>query len=219
MAQNPQLQAIESQLSCPHGDTGLDFAHMMHNTNLGMTQAGFAALQLPISANLLEIGHGNAAHLPLLQQIAGLHYTGLEISNLMQQEAMRLNQAAVAAHMAEFLHYDGSTLPQFSQLFDGILCVNTVYFWAQPTAFLQALRPQLKPTGRLSLVYMDEDYMHSLPFVGERFQVYSVSALQDLVCQAGFVLLETQDRQDQVAMKDTGKLIDRHYHVSCFGLA
>jgi len=132
---------------------------------------------------------------------------------------MRLNQAAVAAHMAEFLHYDGNTLPQFSQLFDGILCVNTVYFWAQPTAFLQALRSLLKPTGRLSLVYMDEDYMRSLPFVGKRFQVYSVSVLQDLVCQAGFVLLETQDRQDQVAMKDTGKLIDRHYHVSCFGLA
>ena len=219
MAQTTQLQAIESQLSCPHGDTGIDFAHMMHHTNVGMTQAGFTALKLPFSAELLEIGHGNAAHLPLLQQVAGLHYTGLEVSSLMQQEAMRLNQAAVAAHMAEFLHYDGSTLPQFSQLFDGILCVNTVYFWAQPTAFLQALRSRLKPTGRLSVVYMDEDYMHSLPFVGERFQVYSVSTLQDLVCQAGFVLLETQDRQDQVAMKDTGKLIDRHYHVSCFGFA
>ena len=219
MAQLSQLQTIESQLSCPHGDAGIDFAHMMHHTNVGMTQAGFTALKLPFSAHLLEIGHGNAAHLPLLQQIAGLHYTGLEVSSLMQQEAMRLNQAAVAAHMAEFLHYDGDTLPQFSQLFDGILCVNTVYFWAQPTAFLQALRSLLKPTGRLSLVYMDEDYMHSLPFVGERFQVYSVSALQDLVCQAGFVLLETQDCQDQVAMKDTGKLIDRHYHVSCFGLA
>ncbi len=219
MAQLSQLQTIESQLSCPHGDTGIDFAHMMHHTNVGMTQAGFTALKLPFSAHLLEIGHGNAAHLPLLQQIAGLHYTGLEVSSLMQQEAMRLNQAAVAAHMAEFRHYDGHTLPQFSQLFDGILCVNTVYFWAQPTAFLQALRPLLMPTGRLSLVYMDENYMHSLPFVGKRFQVYSVSALQDLVCQAGFVLLETQDHQDQIAMKDTGKLIDRHYHVSCFGLA
>ena len=172
MAQLSQLQVIESQLSCPHGDAGIDFAHMMHHTNVGMTQAGFTALKLPFSAHLLEIGHGNAANLPLLQQIAGLHYTGLEVSSLMQQEAMRLNQAAVAAHMAEFLHYDGNTLPQFSQLFDGILCVNTVYFWAQPIAFLLALRPLLKPTGRLSLVYMDEDYMCSLPFVGERFQVY-----------------------------------------------
>ena len=80
---------------------------MMHHTNVGMTQAGFTALKLPFSAHLLEIGHGNAAHLPLLQQIAGLHYTGLEVSSLMQQEAMRLNQAAVAAHMAEFRHYDG----------------------------------------------------------------------------------------------------------------
>ena len=219
MAQLSQLQVIESQLSCPHGDAGIDFAHMMHHTNVGMTQAGFTALKLPFSAHLLEIGHGNAAHLPLLQQIAGLHYTGLEVSSLMQQEATRLNQAAVAAYMAEFLHYDGDILPKFSQLFDGILCVNTVYFWAQPTAFLQALRSLLKPTGRLSLVYMDEDYMHSLPFVGERFQVYSVPALQELVCQAGFVLLETQNHQDQVTMKDTDKRIDRHYHVSCFGLA
>ena len=218
MAQLSQLQAIESQLSCPHGDAGIDFAHMMHNTNVGMTQAGFAALKLPFSAHLLEIGHGNAAHLPLLQQVAGLHYTGLEVSELMQQEAMRLNQAAVAANMAEFRHYDGHTLPQFSPLFDGILSVNTVYFWTQAATLLRGLRSLLKPTGRLSLVYMDEDYMRSLPFVGERFQVYSVSALQELVCQAGFVLLETQNHQDQVTMKDTDKRIDRHYHVSCFGL-
>ena len=219
MAQTTQLQAIESQLSCPHGEAGLDFAHMMHTTNVGMTRAGFGALKLPFYAHLLEIGHGNAAHLPLLQQVAGLHYTGLEVSELMQQEAARLNHTAVAAHMAEFIHYDGAALPAFPRLFDGILSVNTVYFWAQPLAFLQNLRRVLKPTGRLSLVYMDENYMRGLPFVGERFQVYSVSALQDLVCQAGFVLLETQDRQDQVAMKDTGKLIDRHYHVSCFGFA
>ena len=80
MAQTTQLQAIESQLSCPHGEAGLDFAHMMHTTNVGMTRAGFGALKLPFSAHLLEIGHGNAAHLPLLQQVAGLPYTGLEVS-------------------------------------------------------------------------------------------------------------------------------------------
>ena len=219
MAQLSQLQTIESQLSCPHGDAGIDFAHMMHHTNVGMTQAGFTALKLPFSAHLLEIGHGNAAHLPLLQQIAGLHYTGLEISNLMQQEAMRLNQAAVAAHMAEFIHYDGAALPAFPRLFDGILSVNTVYFWAQPLAFLQNLRRVLKPTGRLSLVYMDEDYMRGLPFVGERFQVYSVSALEHMATQAGYTLLSTQDCQDQIPFKDTGKLIDRPYHVSTFALA
>ncbi|UOO87960.1 class I SAM-dependent methyltransferase [Vitreoscilla massiliensis] len=219
MAQNPQLQAIERQLSCPHGDTGVDFAHMMHNTNLGMTQAGFAALKLPISANLLEIGHGNAAHVPLLQQVAGLHYSGLEVSELMQQEAMRLNQAAVNAHMAEFFHYDGVHLPNFQHSFDGVLSVNTVYFWTQPLAFLQDLRALLKPTGRLSLVYMDEHYMRTLPFVGERFHVYPVTELQDLVCQAGFTLLATTDHQDQVPYKDTGKLIDRQYHVSVFALA
>ena len=219
MAQTTQLQAIESQLSCPHGEAGLDFAHMMHTTNVGMTRAGFGALKLPFSAHLLEIGHGNAAHLPLLQQVAGLHYTGLEVSELMQQEAARLNHTAVAAHMAEFIHYDGAALPAFPRLFDGILSVNTVYFWAQPLAFLQNLRHLLKPTGRLSLVYMDENYMRGLPFVGERFQVYSVSALEHMATQAGYTLLSTQDCQDQIPFKDTGKLIDRPYHVSTFALA
>ena len=219
MAQTTQLQAIESQLSCPHGETGLDFAHMMHATNVGMTLAGFGALKLPFSAHLLEIGHGNAAHLPLLQQVAGLHYTGLEVSELMQQEAARLNHAAVAAHMAEFIHYDGTALPDFPRLFDGVLSVNTVYFWTQPAAFLHQLRRVLQPTGRLSLVYMDESYMRGLPFVGERFQVYSVSALEQMVTEAGYTLLATTDHQDQVPYKDTGKLIDRQYHVSTFTLA
>ena len=66
---------------------------------------------------------------------------------------------------------------------------------------------------------MDEDYMHSLPFVGERFQVYSVSALEQMVTEAGYTLLATTDHQDQVPYKDTGKLIDRQYHVSTFALA
>ena len=66
---------------------------------------------------------------------------------------------------------------------------------------------------------MDESYMRGLPFVGERFQVYSVAALEQLVTAADYTLLATTDHQDQVPYKDTGKLIDRQYHVSTFTLA
>ena len=140
----------------------------------------------------------------------------------MQFSRFQCNAEHLSSNLRQFvglIHYDGAALPAFPRLFDGILSVNTVYFWAQPLAFLQNLRRVLKPTGRLSLVYMDEDYMRGLPFVGERFQVYSVSALEHMATQAGYTLLSTQDCQDQIPFKDTGKLIDRPYHVSTFALA
>lgn len=214
MAQIDHLRSIEHQLSCPHGAEGVDFAAMMHHTNLNMTMTGFHALQLSPSAQLLELGHGNAAHLPLMQQSASLHYTGLEISPLMQQEASRLNHATVKAHCAEFLHYDGQTLPDFKQRFDGILSVNNIYFWTHPSALLTQLHDILKLTGRLSLVYMDEHYLHSLPFVAERFHIYSTTAIERLLQQHGFVAIKTTHHQDQVALKDNNHAITRQFHVT-----
>lgn len=215
MAQTEQLQAIEQQLSCPQGTQGVAIADMMHATNMGMTMAGFNQLGLPSCSRLLEIGHGNAAHLSQLQaQVSRLHYTGLELSALMQQEASRHNQAAIKAQQAVFLHYAGQKLPPFSALFDGILTVNTVYFWPEPLAFAQQLKHALKPSGHVAIAYMDVAFLQSLPFVGERFQPYTSAELEQLLRDAGFEHIRTHSHQDTVPRKDTGELVARRFHVT-----
>lgn len=72
-----QLDELERQLSHPFGEKAVEVADMMHATNIGMTQATLDQLQLESGHRILELGHGNCAHLPLvLGKAPGLHYTG-----------------------------------------------------------------------------------------------------------------------------------------------
>ena len=203
MATTEQLQAIETQLACPQGPKGLDIANMMHQTNINMTLAGWKALRLNPNARVLELGHGNAAHVtPLLKQRKDVHYTGLEISELMCEQAHGYNKEMVKHYRATFWHYDGQYIPSFIRAFDGIFSVNTLYFWSKPLDLLMQLKQQLAQFGRLSLVYMDADFLHSLPFVAQRFAIYQPQEVEQMLLQVGFEKVRTQTLSDEVTKPD-----------------
>lgn len=216
MAHSQHLHAIGSQLSCPAGEQGTDIGNMMHATNIGMTRAAYRALALPAQARVLELGHGNGAHVAELFAHSDLqHYVGLEISALMQQQASAGNTSDTVANHAEFWLYDGDTIPSFALPFDGIFCVNTVYFWREPLVLLQQLHAALRPTGRLSIAYMTPEYMASLPFVDERFARYQPETLVALLQAADFHHPTTTLHHDTVPRKDSGEPIPRSFYVTC----
>lgn len=214
MATTPQLQAIEQQLACPQGEQGLDIANMMHATNINMTLNGWQCMRLAPNSRVLELGHGNAAHVtPLLQKRSDIHYTGLEISELMCEQASLINQDMVNHYRAIFWHYDGQYIPSFMQAFDGILSVNTIYFWEQPQSFLNQLKQQLSALGRLALVYMDPEFLQTLPFVGDQFKPYAPNQLEALLEQTGFQNITTKSFKDEVTRKDQSTAT-RLFHVT-----
>src|SRR5690606_12381966 len=101
-----QLQEIENQLSHPSGIQGIEMADMMNETNIEMTLQTIKALNISHNKSVLELGHGNCGHLPeILKQADNISYTGLEISETMQQEAMRKNKDYLSEYSIEFKLY------------------------------------------------------------------------------------------------------------------
>lgn len=208
-----ELQTIANQLSRPDGAFGKELGATMHETNIGMTRATIELLQLHDHQHILELGHGNCSHLSeLLSQAHRLKYTGLELSETMQEEAVRINSSLVEASVATFHCYDGKVIPFESNQFDRIMTVNTIYFWHDTLAVLKELYRVLKVGGILAITYANKSFMQQLPFVKGNFQLFDNKTIQNIVSQTAFDLVHIEDRQEWVKSK-TGELVNRSFSV------
>ncbi|MEY1661701.1 class I SAM-dependent methyltransferase [Isoalcanivorax beigongshangi] len=208
------IAALAAQLQHPRGDHGRKIGDMMHASNLGMTRACFDALALSGPARLLEIGHGNGAHVSaLLATVAGLHYHGLDVSELMHDEARQHNAAAVAAGQAQFTLQHGDW-PFEAPQFDAIMAVNVLYFIQPPEPWLAALKRCLVPGGRLALAVGSAAFMQNLPFTAHGFRLYEGEQVADLLSQVGLREVESRRHREWVPSKvDPGGQLERTFDV------
>ncbi|KIA94875.1 hypothetical protein OC25_08020 [Pedobacter kyungheensis] len=207
------LKDIARQLACPEGEHGIKTGEMMHASNIGMTSAAIDALNLQNDAIILEIGHGNGAHIEyLLKQANDIRYFGADISETMIAAAKRINTAFIESGQVSFQLTDGQTLPYADASFDGTFTVNTIYFWQNPNAYLLEIKRVLKPGGKLVLCFADKTFMEKLPFTPYGFTLYEVEKVQQLLVDSGFTLKNTTKNLEQVQSK-TGEKVEREYYV------
>lgn len=207
------LKDIARQLACPEGEHGIKTGEMMHASNIGMTSAAIDALNLQNDAIILEVGHGNGAHIEnLLKQANDIQYFGADISETMIAAAKRINSAFVQAGQVSFQHTNGQTLPYTDASFDGIFTVNTIYFWQNPNAYLLEIKRVLKPGGKLVLCFADKTFMEKLPFTPYGFTLYGLEKVQQLLAESGFTIKNTTKNLEQVQSK-TGEKVERAYYV------
>lgn len=210
MEQN-DLQELASQLSHPKGEKGIQIADMMHATNIGMTLHAIGSLELSSNEKVLELGHGNAGHLAhILNDRPAVHYDGLEMSELMHEEAKKINATFVEKQQASFHVYDGEVIPFPDNSFDRIFTVNTIYFWSDPPALLAELYRVLKTGGRLCITFAQESFMKQLPFTTYGFELYTIDKLEKLMSNSLFNILKTESQTGQV-MSKTGELMEREF--------
>ncbi|PIB37478.1 hypothetical protein BFP72_08575 [Reichenbachiella sp. 5M10] len=206
-----QLLAIERQLHCPTGDEGVEMALNMNVTNEGMIASAIEALGVVDDEVILELGHGNGAHLSmLLSQGQGVRYHGLEISPTMQIEAQRIHQGE---QRAEFHLYDGNTIPFDSQTFDKVISVNTLYFWNEPVQLLSNISRVMKPGGLLVLAFAQKEFMKTLPFVKSKFRLYDHQDFRALVHTSDLRLQALVDHTEEVKSKG-GERVVRPFSVA-----
>ncbi len=206
-----QLAELASQLSHPSGEKGNEIAQMMNETNIGMTRNAITNLNLAPSDSVLELGHGNAGHLEFLfSQCQDIHYTGLEISTLMNQEAQQLNQSFVDAQKASFVLYDGNQLPFAKDQFDKSFTVNTLYFWKDPAELLAELSRVLKPKALFALTFAHRSFMENLPFTPFGFTLYNPDEVMKLVEQSSFTL-DHEDSKIETVMTKDGQSVERQF--------
>lgn len=208
-----QLRQIAGQLRKPHGEDGLKMADVMHESNIAMTEAAIDAMVLQNKDHVLEIGHGNCAHLELIfAKAKSIQYDGLDISELMSATAKSAHVDRVKEGSACFTSYDGISLPYNTGVFDKIFTVNTIYFWTDPKAFLLEIYRVMKPNGLLCIAFGQKAYMEKLPFTNFGFQLYNDRKIKNLLRYSGFSLKSSQTFRDHILSK-TGEPIDRIYTV------
>lgn len=206
-----ELQAIASQLKHPTGEKGIEMANMMHETNINMTRHSIQNLNLQGGNSILELGHGNAGHVEFLfEQAENIKYYGLEMSELMFQEARQINRNFVSQKQAFFSVYDGNKILYQDEFFDKIFTVNTIYFWKEPEKLLSEIYRVLKSNGNFCLTFAEESFMKTLPFTQFEFELYSTEKAQKLIEKTAFKIVYTESQTEKVKTK-TGEFVDRAF--------
>lgn len=206
-----ELQAIAAQLKHPTGEKGIEMANMMHETNINMTRHSIQNLNIKAGNVILELGHGNAGHVEFIfEQGENLKYYGLEMSELMFQEARQINRNFVSQKQAFFSLYDGNVIPFQDNFFDKIFTVNTIYFWQVPEKLLSEIYRVLKPNGVFCITFAEESFMKTLPFTQYEFKLYSSEKVEELVQTTLFKMVYKETITEKVKTR-TGELVDRDF--------
>lgn len=194
-----ELKEVGSQLSSPKGEAGKKTGERMAVSNGNMIKRTIDAMKLADQQQVLEIGPGNATHLAMLMaQAKGLHYTGIDISETMIEEATRINQELVEAGGVTFSLSDGVHVNFPDQTFHKIFTVNTLYFWKDPKAYATEIYKALKPGGYFCIGFADKNFMEQLPFTKWDFQLYDTQMVKDLLEEVGFEVIKVWEEKEQV---------------------
>ncbi len=206
-----ELQAIASQLKHPTGEKGIEMGNMMNETNINMTRHSIQNLQIDSGNKILELGHGNAGHVEFIfEQAENIKYYGLEMSELMFQEARQINRNYVSQKQAFFSIYDGNTIPFEDDSFNKVFTVNTIYFWQEPEKLLSEIYRILQSKGILCITFAEESFMKQLPFTQFEFELYSTDKAEKLIEKTSFKIINKETLTEKVKSK-TGELVDRAF--------
>ncbi len=157
------------------------------------------AMQLKEDECILEIGPGGGSHVgDLMSRAENLNYTGIEISQLMVEEAAKLNADYIDAGSVRFELSNGEKIDFPDEKFDKVFSVNTIYFWRDPKSYAAEIFRVLKPGGKLSLGFAARDFMETLPFTSYKFNLYNVEEVQGLLKSAGFELDALEFKQEHI---------------------
>lgn len=193
-----ELKELASQLSHPKGENGIATAKSMNVANDNMIRNVINQIDVFDTINILEIGPGNGLHINyLFEKNPNIKYIGIDISELMVQEATELNSEFTKNGKAIFKLTDGEIIEKENNSINAIFTVNTLYFWKNPKEYLQELFRVLKNDGKLILGFVPKSTMEKIPFTKYGFELYDNESVQGLLEEIGFkidkIISETEE--------------------------
>jgi SAM-dependent methyltransferase len=154
----------------------------LNQGNKSMLARAVESLKPRPEERIVDVGFGGGYALDRIRErVAPARPVGIEISVPMIEAGRERWREAVELHRA-----DVTAMPLADAAADGILSVNTIYFWPDPGAALKEIRRVLKPGGRLVLGIRRQSVMRLSPITWFGFRLYSVRAIEDLLRRAGF---------------------------------
>ena len=207
------MQLLGQLLRCPSGIYAEEVGEYAFFSNRTMIFNTIDCLSLLPNSNVLEIGFGNASHLPyLFEKEPTIHYTGVETSAEMITEAAVSNPELVAQQSVSFLQVQPDERLEFNILFDVCFSVNTLYFLKSPTRYYRNIYQLLKPMGNVVITFIDKSVGEKAPFAQVGFKFYTVPEVRKILLHIGFKNIKEYTFEETLVSK-RGKKIRRPYCI------
>ena len=191
------LEVLAAQLRKPEGETGKQIGEVMNNGNRLINEWTIQTLDLQNGDTILEMGMGNGYFVKnFLTSKESLIYYGLDYSEMMIEEAIKLNQQFVEIKQAIFTLGLASNMPFEEDFFSKIFTINTIYFWDNAENELKEIRRVLKPGGTFVVAVRSKQTMEQMPFTKFGFEKYDGQKLVYLLENQGFVIKAVQNKKE-----------------------
>lgn len=191
------LKSIAAQLRQPHGEYALQVGEKINEGNLHINLNTIEVLHPKANDNILEIGMGNGFFVKdILATDASIKYYGCDFSEIMVEEATRLNEQFIASGQAKFYFASADKLPFADETFDKVFTINTIYFWENQPLVLSEMRRVLKPTGQIIIAIRPKSIMQHYPFVKYGFNMFTKEELIKLVSDNNFRVINALEKEE-----------------------
>ena len=152
------LSKIFSNARKPEGFFGRMMVNGMNGgSHARMAEWGLSFVELPVSANALDIGCGGGANIARLLALAPKgKVQGIDYSPVSVKKSQEVNAAAIAAGRCKVQEGSASSLPFDDGEFDLVTAFETVYFWPEIEDCFRGVRRVLKDGGLFLIVNEDD---------------------------------------------------------------
>jgi ubiquinone/menaquinone biosynthesis C-methylase UbiE len=130
----------------------------MNRGNRKLNARAVALLNPDPDSQVLDLGFGGGLALDMLLE-RGVRVTGVDRASDMVSAAAGRRRGAVTSGRLSVIEGDIAALPLAANSVDGVLTVNTVYFWSDLSASLGEIRRVLRPCGTLVIGIRDASLM------------------------------------------------------------
>ena len=147
------MQAIKSQFGHPRGLLGRIVGKILAAENRERIEWTVRKLKPQPDDHILEIGFGPGVSIEFLaQHVQQGQIAGVDISDVMVEQATKRNQVAVQAGRVDLRVGTATDLPYEARSFDTVLAINSLHHWGDVSRGLQNVYRVLKPGGQVVIV-------------------------------------------------------------------
>ncbi len=198
---------IAKQLRKPTGENGKFVGTELSKSNKFITELVYSEFNKLPGDSILEIGFGNGALLKQLLTNDQKKVYGIDYSELMVEEATKINKELIEKGVVEIKHGEIENIPYPDNSFDKICTINTVYFWGSPEKALSEIKRVLKKDGYFAVGFRSKEKVSHYEFTKYDFQLYSIDGLKDVTEQNGFEVRSVIAKDDEQNDSDAVSMI------------
>lgn len=198
-----ELQQIAAQFRKPQGEQGLEISDIMNDGNYNMNIHSIAVLDAQENDSILEIGMGNGLFVKkIINADSNIKYTGCDYSELMIQEAARINLPYSEDGKCNFVLGSILDLPFEDKSFDKLLTINTFYFWDDYPKAISEIKRVLKDDGAFVLSVRPISNLNTNPATEFGFNKYDNSEILSMLSKHFETIEITQIKEPNIIWKE-----------------